>query len=225
MSSRPELKLDWCSYQAAKYAVEHWHYSKRMPKFKQVYIGAWEEGQFIGCVIFGLSVTPYLGNFFNLSNIECAELTRIGLKHHCNPVSRIVSIAISMIKKQSPGLRLLVSYADPFHGHNGGIYQGSNWIYCGESAPVTQYYWRGSWRNDSSMFRTFKTNPQLRKITKSRRLPAKHKYLFPLDPEMRARILPLAKSYPKRPPIGGAEAPTSGGGSTPTRTLQRIANG
>jgi hypothetical protein len=27
MSSKPVLKLDWCSHAAAKYAVEHWHYS------------------------------------------------------------------------------------------------------------------------------------------------------------------------------------------------------
>jgi len=52
------LRLDWCSHAAAKYAVEHWHYSARMPKFKQIYIGAWESGRFIGAIIFGLSVTP-----------------------------------------------------------------------------------------------------------------------------------------------------------------------
>lgn len=27
-SPKPELRLDWCSYQAAKYAVEYWHYSQ-----------------------------------------------------------------------------------------------------------------------------------------------------------------------------------------------------
>ena len=33
--SKPTLKLDWCSHEAAKYAVEHWHYSKRIAQ-KQV---------------------------------------------------------------------------------------------------------------------------------------------------------------------------------------------
>ena len=31
------------------------------------------------------------------------------------------------------------------------------------------------------------------------KVPGKHRYLMPLDPEMRAKILPLAQPYPKRP--------------------------
>ena len=33
--NKADLKLDWCSYQAAKWAVEHWHYSKTMPVAKK----------------------------------------------------------------------------------------------------------------------------------------------------------------------------------------------
>ena len=192
------LRLDWCSYQAAKYAVEHWHYSKRMPKSKQVYIGVWENDNYIGCVIFGLSVTPYLGDRFGLSNTQCAELTRIALKEHIAPVSKIGAIAINMIRKQSPGLRLIISYADPNHKHNGAIYQAMNWVYCGRSAAVRQYHWRNQWRNDSPMFRYFKANPNTRKIVPYRDLLSKYKYLMPLDKEMREQIEPLRKPYPKR---------------------------
>ena len=46
MSDASTLKLGWCSYAAAKYAVEHWHYSKVMPSGKAVYIGVWEEAEF-----------------------------------------------------------------------------------------------------------------------------------------------------------------------------------
>ena len=198
MSEKVDLKLDWCSYEAAKYAVEHWHYSRRMPKFKQVYIGVWENKKYIGCVIFGLSVTPYLGDSFGLSNLECAELTRIALTSHFSPVSKIGAIALKMIKKQSEGLRLIVSYADPFQKHNGSIYQAMNWVYCGTSAAVRQYFYKGDWRNDSPMFREFAINPILRKITEYRDLEPKHKYLFPLDDAMRKQIEPLRKPYPKR---------------------------
>lgn len=48
-----DLRVDWCSYQAAKYAVEHWHYSKAMPTPPAHYIGVWENAAFVGCVIFG----------------------------------------------------------------------------------------------------------------------------------------------------------------------------
>ena len=54
MSSKSDLRLDWCSHEAAKYAVEHWHYSQRMPAGKNTYIGAWEGGKFIGALVFGL---------------------------------------------------------------------------------------------------------------------------------------------------------------------------
>jgi len=35
MSDKVELKLDWCSYEAAKFAVEHWHYNANPPTFQQ----------------------------------------------------------------------------------------------------------------------------------------------------------------------------------------------
>jgi len=54
MSSNPDLKLDWCSYQAAKYAVERWHYSKRMPAGKHVHVGVWEGDVFVGVMLYGL---------------------------------------------------------------------------------------------------------------------------------------------------------------------------
>ena len=134
------LRLDWCSYQAAKYAVENWHYSERMPKSRQVYVGVWEKNKFIGVVMFGKSVTPYLGHAYGLSHTECAELTRIALSAHKSPVSQITTIAIRLLKKQSPKLRLLVSYADPNVGHVGSIYQAMNWVYVGSSSKIKQYY-------------------------------------------------------------------------------------
>jgi hypothetical protein len=52
---------------------------------------------------------------------------------------------------------------------------------------------------------------------------AKHRYLLPLDAEMRARIAPLAKPYPKRVKQATDEHPLSGGGAAPTHTLQPLA--
>jgi len=58
VSSKVELKLDWCSHEAAKFACEHWHYSKTIPANRSNYIGIWEEGKYIGAVIFGLGASP-----------------------------------------------------------------------------------------------------------------------------------------------------------------------
>lgn len=197
MPDKPELKVDFCSYQAAKYACEHWHYSGCVPKFKQVWVGVWEGVQFIGAVSFGRSSTPYLGNAFGLSTTECVELTRVALNGHINPVSLIAMEAINLLKRQSPGLRLLVSLADPRQGHTGKIYQAMNWIYIGRSSSNIQYYFRNKWRNDSPCMRYLQSHPEQRDLLPKRKVAGKFKYLYPLDKAMRRKIMKLAKPYPK----------------------------
>jgi hypothetical protein len=124
MSSRPELRLDWCSYEAAKYAVEHWHYSMAMPAGKNIYVGVWENGEFTGAIIYGMGATPQLGKPYRLGIYQVCELVRVALRKHYTPVTRLLAIAIRMVHRHNPGLRLIVSFADPSQGHHGGIYAG-----------------------------------------------------------------------------------------------------
>jgi len=192
-----DLRVDWCSYQAAKYAVEHWHYSRVMPAGRNVYIGAWEDGVFVGCVMFGMgSGNSTNGNRYGLKKShEMAELTRIALCQHKTNVSQIVAKGIKLLKQQSPDLRLLISMADPAAGHIGAIYQAGNWIYTGETKPDVMYFSRGEWRHH----RTVTSRGSARGLL-SKPLPPKHRYLYPLDRAMRRKIAPLAKPYPKRGP-------------------------
>lgn len=224
MSSRPdkpELRLDWCSHEAAKYAVEHWHYSRTMPAGRNVYVGAWESGKFIGAVMFGMgSGNSTNGRQYGLkTSHEMAELVRVALARHTAPVTRIVAIAIRFIRKQSPGLRLLISMADPAHGHHGGIYQGGGWIYTGKTARDYLY------QNKAGQFVHHRSAGSERSLVGVAKIPipGKYRYLMPLDDEMRRRIEPLRKPYPKRAGSIDADAPviqTGEGGSTPTPALQ-----
>lgn len=210
-----ELKLDWCSHEAAKYAVEHWHYSRTMTKSRNNNIGVWEDGQFIGAVIFGYSISPQIGKAFGLEQTQLTELKRVALRSHITPVSRIISISLMMLKKKNPGLRLVVSFADSEQGHNGGIYQAGNWIYIG-SSQVEQRFIGGKWRNDVPANRM-----KLANVIK-RLAPPKYKYLYPIDDEMRKQIEPLRKPYPKRGRGETDNAPQSNeetGGASPTRPL------
>src|SRR5947207_1676394 len=119
MSNKVDLRLDWCSYEAAKYAVEHWHYSKVMPS-SGVKIGVWEDSQFIGVVCFGVGAGNISrGEKYSLAKShEIAELMRVALKEHKTPTSKIISIACKMVHKQSPKLRMLISFADELgQGH------------------------------------------------------------------------------------------------------------
>ncbi len=221
-ASKPVLKIDWATHEAAKFACLNWHYSRCTPKGKQVWIGVWENEKFIGIVSYGRSTSPYLGDSFGIDVNQCAELSRVALTKHKSSVSKILSITFRLIKKQSAGLRLLVSLADINIGHYGGIYQAGGWVYVGKSSKVTQYFYKGKWRNDTNMIRLLQKFPLMKEKLSKRNIDGKHKYLMPLDDDMRKQIMPLAKPYPKRVKKQDSEHPSELGGAIPTDTLQNM---
>jgi hypothetical protein len=176
-----------------------------MPKSKLAKVGVWEDDMFIGAVIFGVGATKDIVAPYGLKPIEGCELVRVALRKHEAPVSRIVAIALKMLKKAMTGLRLVVSFADPEHGHVGSIYQAGGWIYTGCSMSSDEYIvngkrWHGrALRHEKPAHLTTKQaaamlDPNFQTIKGS----SKHRYLYPLDAAIRAQIAPLAKPYPKR---------------------------
>lgn len=197
--SGAELKVDWCSHEAAKYACQHWHYSKSLPVGKTVKIGAWEKGEFIGCILFAYGANNNIGKPFGLQQTEVCELVRVALRSHVSPVSRIVAIALKLLRKLCSGIRLIVSYADSRQGHIGAIYQAGNWIFTGETEGATEYLFRGKWCH-SMQIQTFVRAGKLagRVGLKTRKAGNKFKYLMPLDAAMKQQVMLLSKPYPKR---------------------------
>lgn len=197
MSDKTDLKLDWCSYAAARLAIKLWYYRDEMPIGKLVKIGVWEQGRFSGVVIFGMSVSDALGRRWDFDTFQCCELSRLALRpdHTCQ-VSRVLRVSLIMLKKHCPGLRAVVSFADPQY-HHGGVYQANGWLYTGTTAPDKQYrdatgrIWHsrevspsgrkkivGAWTNVP--------RPQDCEII---RIPGKHRYAMPLDEEARRIII------------------------------------
>lgn len=222
MSGRPELQLDWCSHAAAKYAVEHWHYSKSLRLFPHVALGVWEDGAFKGAIVFARGANRHLGRPYHLRDVEIAECIRIALTEHRSPVSRMLAIAVRLLTQKEPGLRLLVSFADMNQGHCGGIYQAAGWIYTGQVASGPLYQLRdGTVRHRREVSRSGvkpyfgrpRRVPRIADCTKVAQLP-KHRYLYPLDAAMRAQIAPLAQPYPKRATSILADAPTDQAGES-----------
>ena len=168
---------------------------------KSARIGVWENNHFKGVIIFGLGASPSLGKRFGLGIFECCELTRIALKDHAFPVSRLISVAITKLRAWSPGVKLIVSFADPQHGHHGGIYQAANWYYLGKTAPSTMIRCPDGKLADERRFNGHGHNKMKQIPAGSIRIrtPGKHRYAFPLDAEMRKKLSAMAKPYPKRP--------------------------
>jgi len=226
------LKLDWCSHDAAWYAVKHWHYSHSLPSSKTARLGVWEHGRFVGSIIFAWGANLRLSGEFGLKMTECVELCRVALAKHQTPVSRIVTIAVKMLKRAMPGIRLIVSYADPEHGHVGKIYQAMGWIYVGESMGLGGMMLKGKpthRRTINSKYGTSSVAWLQRHVDREayiiRTLP-KHKYLFALDDELRTLVEKLRKPYPKRAASVDSDTPASQageGGARPTAALQHTA--
>ena len=203
---KADLRIDWATHEAAKYACVNWHYSGCLPAGKLVKVGAWESGKFIGVVLFGRGATPNLGRPYNLGQDECVELVRIALTKHDSAVSRIASLAMKFLSRSNPKLRLIVSFADQSQGHHGGIYQAGNWVYNGQGDPAKFYMIRGKLTHP----RSIGAKGLVQNIHGARQIdpnatvvdaPGKHRYLMPLDANMKAIIMPLAKPYPKPPAL------------------------
>ena len=217
-----KLKIDWATHDAAKYACENWHYSRCVPKSKLAKFGVWEDGSFIGVLIYGVGATSDLVKSYGLRPEQGCELVRIALKNHRTPVSRLISISVKMLKKHFGNLRLIVSFADPERGHHGGVYQASGWIFSGNSQSSDEYLfqnrrWQG--RAFRHRFKGMEKHPDVVIVSGS----AKHRYLMPLDDDTRHRVSRLAKPYPKRAVSDTkdtADFQSAKGGSTPTTALQ-----
>ena len=198
------LRLDYCSHEAALYAVTHWHYSRSIPAGKLVKIGVWEESEFTGCIIYSYGANHNLAKSFSLNQTEVCELTRIALRDHRTAVSRIVSISLRILKRHCPGIKVVVSYADLDRGHLGAIYQAANWIYVGRmtQGECCAFIIRGKRMHKRSVgargwvqslgWLKEHVDPGASKVMTAGR----HKYLWLFDSRLKERY--ESQPYPKR---------------------------
>jgi len=204
LSQKVELKIDFATHEAAKFACENWHYSKTIPVSPIVKFGVWENKKFIGVVLFSRGASPDLLKPYGLTQFEGCELSRIALTDHITPVSRIIKIVINLLKKTNK-IRLIVSFADCSKGHHGGVYQAGGWIFAGTTAASIEYWklgkrWHPRQLSESGhtvQFGVKRKVPKPSECTKIK-VPGKYRYLMPLDDLMRQSILKLSQPYPKR---------------------------
>lgn len=221
------LRLDYCTFHAATYACKRWHYSKSIPAGKIIKIGVWENDVFIGCVLFSRGAR-FCGSEIGLTQLQVCELTRVALNKHITPVSRILSIAISLLIKKCPGLKAIISYADENRGHLGKIYQATNWVYFGKYANEQGIVLNNKLihrRTINAKYGTSDLEFLKKNVDKGAMVIKglyKHKYVYPLTETMRKYIMKFKKDYPKiasevnEITLGDH---SSNGGASPTRTL------
>ncbi len=227
MTKKTDLKIDWASYDAALYACKKWHYSKCLPIGKLVKVGVWEDSKYIGCVVYSRGTAKDLGTKYGLDQTECVELTRVALTKHKTPVSRILAISFKFLQKSNEKIKLIVSFAARSENHHGGIYQATNWIYTGESSANSDAIYKGRRipnRTIGVIKKKYNMNEKeliARGILSDIRRMTKHRYLMPLDNNVKNRITSLSKPYPKRTKEQALGDQLNLGGATPTCTLQK----
>lgn len=220
-----DLRVDFCGRDAASWACRKWHYSRCIPNQKAVTFGVWENGAFVGAIVYGDGANPGLLTPYGLSYTEGCELVRVALTTHAVPVSAIVSRTLPLLRAQSPGLRLIVSFADPERGHHGGIYQAMSWLYLGQTTSADEYIVLGRRMHGRALRSTRSTHPMRDLPTKSimewtqqvidpnvrsLRGSSKHRYAYPLDRQMRRRLTPLALPFPRAGEGSTVSQPASG---------------
>jgi|TARA_R100000081_G_scaffold91958_1_gene71763 hypothetical protein len=189
------LFIDYCSYEASKFAVLNYHYSKAMPSGKLVRFGVWEDKEFIGSVLFGSGANPNMSKVVDLSPYEVCELVRVALNKHKNPVSKIVSFCMKKLKKDFPRIKAVVSYADPMQNHKGKIYQAMNWLYLGETKTATHYMLDGKFYHSRSLNQKNRDDEAFDRSKFEKVYLKKYKYIYLFDKLLKKRIDSELKEY------------------------------
>lgn len=222
---KPKLLINWATHKAAEYAVKNWHYSQSMPAGKTVKIGAWENDQFIGVIIYSYGANNNAPKSFGLKQSEVCELTRVALRNHTTPVTRILAIAFKMLKKANPGLKLVFSYADLTNqGHQGVIYQADNWSYLGTrttAAKGAYYIINGKKMHGRSARAKYGSEKSFPKGWSHCPPETKHLYVKVIDQNYELKF--DVKPYPKRAVSKenvASEFHSEEGGANPTTALQ-----
>ena len=196
-----------------------------------VKVGVWEDGVFMGAVLFGVGAANVTrGERYGLAKShDICELMRVALSpKHKSPTSKIVSIAIRMVRKQSPNLKGIISFADEHsQGHLGTIYQAMNFVYLGVFDGDGGFVINGKvWHSKSVHSAGWKQTVEWIRVNVDPKCvkakTRKHRYFLPLDERTREVVTRMSKPYPKR--VSSADSGTSGiqpegGGANPTVTL------
>ena len=119
--------------EARPYIAAH-HYTHLMPdSTKEVFIGSYDR-TLAGICVFGMGTGKhqYLRLIPDLNDGEYRELTRLWSPDNMpkNTESKLIATSLRMLP---PEVKIVLSYADPYQGHQGTIYQASNWYYIGKT--------------------------------------------------------------------------------------------
>jgi hypothetical protein len=177
--------------------VETWHYSENVNGLRISHVfGLFYQDNLIGAMIYGpLGMANTWKKYVNAEN-EIVELRRLCCIDDTpkNTESYFIGKTLRWLKKNSD-YKMVISYADTFHNHEGTIYKASNFEYHGLTAKGRVIDYRGKIYHDKCI-RTYhvdthgnkKLKPFAQRVkdalesgdAKYVDTPGKHIYIYPL---------------------------------------------
>ena len=173
------------------------HYAKRIPNIVYCF-GLYDINKVLqGVVSFGFPVSRSLvvGAFKGKYQDIFLELNRLCVNDNLgkNVLSFFVSQSIKLLQKP----KVIVSYADTSQGHNGYIYQATNWIYTGLSDAHKEWRMYGSNIHSKNICKNFTLQERRDNPNKFYFIdrPRKHRYFYLLGARKEIRSMKDLLAY------------------------------
>lgn len=147
-------------------------------------------------VVYSIPANKNLSTFLFSGRVEVRELARLWAPdgHRPTLLTEAVSASLKALRAAS-GCESVVSFADPNHGHHGGIYQAASWIYTGQSSETRVYITPDGRTLSRRSFHSGSTS--LLPTIKPQRLVGKHRYVRCLTRTSRRLLAHEPLPYPK----------------------------
>ena len=134
------IMLQPIPFAVARNLVVGHHYLHSMPGGTWFTFGVFLESSLLGVMTLGAG--PFLVHQLvdGGQPDDCVVLTRLWLSDELprNSESRVLGIVLRALRRETQ-LKFVVAYSDPAAGHQGTIYQATNWIYTGLSTAMPSY--------------------------------------------------------------------------------------
>lgn len=198
------MRLSRATSKAIKYACLNFHYAKAVPSVSYGYNVFNDNEEWCGVICFGCGATPNIGTQYGLVTGEVVELVRVALNGKQEITSKAVALAVKMLHKDAPLIKLIVSYADVDQGHYGTIYQALSWTYVGCHAGDRYFIINGK-KTHNKTIHSMGIKQSLESVREKLDCNAtefhskgKRKYLYAFDKGLRKEIQKKALHYPKK---------------------------
>ncbi len=135
-------RLDWSSieYTPARIMVEKFHYSKKMPRGRNICYGWKHSHDLYAAAVYGNGVNPYQAKYLSkITGIEITNATYVELKRLVRVEPRLEDVYLSQLMNLCHrdlarlGYRCVIAFSDPDEGHEGTIYKAANFTHMGKT--------------------------------------------------------------------------------------------